>query len=131
MGDPDVTLTGIATCFQPTFSVLRQAAAAKRNFVVSHECCFWDGFDPVEVVKEDPIAKAKIQFVEQHKMAAWRIHDHWHRLKPDPIFTSLTRKLGWSSYYVLDAKPRHYASRKCRSKRWAVTSRGSLERTTW
>ena len=51
IGDPQVPLTGIATCFQPTFSVLRRAAAAGMNFVISHESAFWDGFDPVEVVK--------------------------------------------------------------------------------
>ena len=66
MGDPNVTLTGIATCFQPTFSVLRRAAVAGKNFVISHECAFWDGFDPIEVVKDDPVAKAKIRFVEQN-----------------------------------------------------------------
>jgi putative NIF3 family GTP cyclohydrolase 1 type 2 len=107
MGDPDVTLTGIATCFQPTFSVLRRAAAAKRNLVISHECVFWDGFDPIEVVKDDPVAKAKIRFVEQNKMAVWRIHDHWHARKPDPIFRAMARKLGWESYYT-DVRPRHY-----------------------
>ena len=109
MGDPGIVLTGIATCFQPTFGVLRRAAVAKRNFVISHECSFWDGFDRVEVMKDDPVARAKIRFVEQNNMAVWRIHDHWHRRKPDPIFVALARKLGWSSYYVLDSKPRHYA----------------------
>ncbi len=108
MGQPGVEVTGIATCFQPTFNVLRRAAAAKRNFVVSHECCFWDGFDPLEVVKDDPVAKAKIRFAEEHRMAIWRIHDHWHRLKPDPIFVGLARKLNWSSYYDPASSPRRY-----------------------
>jgi putative NIF3 family GTP cyclohydrolase 1 type 2 len=108
IGDPNVTLTGVATCFQSTFSVLRRAAAARKNFVISHECSFWDGFDPMEVVKDDPVAKAKIQFVAENKMAVWRIHDHWHRRRPDPIFSGLARKLGWSSYYVPDPRPRHY-----------------------
>jgi putative NIF3 family GTP cyclohydrolase 1 type 2 len=108
MGDSSVTVTGIATCFQPTFSVLRRAELKKKNFVISHESSFWDGFDPVEVVKDDPVAKLKIQFVAENKMAVWRIHDHWHRLRPDPIFVGLARKLGWSSYYVPDSLPRHY-----------------------
>lgn len=109
IGDPNVTVIGIATCFQPTFSVLRRAAAANRNFVIAHESSFWDGFDPIEVVKDDPVAQAKIRFVADHQMAVWRIHDHWHRHRPDPIFTGLARKLGWSSYYQPDARPRRYA----------------------
>jgi putative NIF3 family GTP cyclohydrolase 1 type 2 len=108
IGDSNVTVTGVATCFEPTFSVLRRAAAAKKNFVISHESSFWDGFDPIEVVKDDPVAKLKIQFVAKNKMAVWRIHDHWHRVRPDPIFVGLAGKLGWLSYYVPDSRPRHY-----------------------
>jgi putative NIF3 family GTP cyclohydrolase 1 type 2 len=107
-GDPNVTLTGIATCFQPTFNVLRQAAAAKKNFVVSHECCFWDGFDPLDVVKDDPVAKAKIRFVAENKMAVWRIHDHWHSLRPEPMGRGLARKLGWSAYWTDNVRPRYF-----------------------
>jgi putative NIF3 family GTP cyclohydrolase 1 type 2 len=108
MGDPNLKLTGVATCFQPTFDVLQRAAAAKRNFVISHECSFWDGFDPVEVMRDDPVFQAKNRFVEEHRMAVWRIHDHWHRLRPDPIFRGLARKLGWSDYYTDDTRPRYY-----------------------
>jgi putative NIF3 family GTP cyclohydrolase 1 type 2 len=43
LGDPETRVTGIATAFQPTFSVLRRAAAAGKNFVVCHESTYWDG----------------------------------------------------------------------------------------
>jgi putative NIF3 family GTP cyclohydrolase 1 type 2 len=108
LGDPDTVVTGVATCFQSSFSVLRRAAAAKRNFVISHESTFWDGFDPVEVMLQDPVCQAKIQFAERNKMVVWRIHDHLHRRRPEPIFTALATKLGWSSYYVPDSRPRQY-----------------------
>ena len=108
-GDPNQTLTGIASCFQPTFDVLRRAAAAKRNLVVSHESCFWDGFDPPEVVKDDPVAKAKIRFVAEHQMAVWRTHDHWHAYRPEPMGLALARKLGWSAYWKDDVRPRYFA----------------------
>ena len=107
-GDPNLTLTGIATCFQPTFNVLRRAAAAKKNFVVSHESCFWDGFDPLDVVKDDPVAKAKIRFVAENKMAVWRIHDHWHAHRPEPMGVGLARKLGWSAYWTDNVRPRYF-----------------------
>ncbi len=108
LGDPNTAVSGVATCFQSTFSVLQRAAAARKNFVISHESTFWDGFDPVEAMLHDSVCKAKIRFAEQNKMAVWRIHDHLHRRRPDPIFMGLARKLEWSSYYVIDSRPRQY-----------------------
>jgi putative NIF3 family GTP cyclohydrolase 1 type 2 len=109
IGDPTIALTGIATCFQPTFRVLQQAAAANRNFVIAHESSFWDGFDPVAVMRNDPVFQAKVRFADRHKMAVWRIHDHWHRRRPDPIFRGLARKLDWLAYYNDDIRPGYYA----------------------
>jgi putative NIF3 family GTP cyclohydrolase 1 type 2 len=109
LGTPDVSAVGIVTCFQPTFNLLQRAAAAKKNFVICHESSFWDGFDPVDVMRNDPVFRAKVRFVEQNRMAVWRIHDHWHRRRPDPIFSGLARKLGWLSYYKSDSKPGFYA----------------------
>jgi putative NIF3 family GTP cyclohydrolase 1 type 2 len=109
LGDPQTTLTGIATTFQPGFDVLERAAAKKKNFVICHESTFWDGFDPPQVMVDDPVHQAKIRFAREHDMVVWRIHDHWHRVKPDPIFMGLARKLEWTSYYDLTTKPKHYA----------------------
>ncbi len=108
LGDPQIPVTGIATTFEPTFDVLKRALAARRNFVVAHESTFWDGFDPVEVMLQDPVCQAKIRFAQQNRMAVWRIHDHWHRRKPDPIFTGLARKLEWTRYYNAEIRPRRY-----------------------
>jgi putative NIF3 family GTP cyclohydrolase 1 type 2 len=108
LGDPDIAVNGIAVTFEPTFGVLKRALAAKKNFVISHESTFWDGFDPVAVMLHDPLCQAKIKFAEQNHMAVWRIHDHWHRKKPEPIFTGLAAKLGWTQYYFPDVRPRHY-----------------------
>jgi putative NIF3 family GTP cyclohydrolase 1 type 2 len=109
LGDPNTIVTGVATTFQPTLSVLQRATAAGRNLVVCHESTYWDGFDPVESLRNDPVCRAKIRFGEQHKMVVWRIHDHWHRRKPDPIFMGLARKLDWVQYYDAENRPRHYS----------------------
>jgi putative NIF3 family GTP cyclohydrolase 1 type 2 len=108
LGDPNTPLTGIATTFQPTLDVLKRAASRKKNFVISHESTFWDGFDPVQVMRNDPVCQAKIEFAKQNRMVVWRIHDHWHRRKPDPIFLALARKLEWASYYDSTVRPGHY-----------------------
>jgi putative NIF3 family GTP cyclohydrolase 1 type 2 len=109
LGDPNTVVTGIATTFQPTLNVLQRAAAAGRNLVVCHESTYWDGFDPVDSLKNDPVCRAKIRFGEQNKMAVWRIHDHWHRRKPDPIFIGLARKLDWLQYYDAENRSRQYS----------------------
>ena len=113
LGDPNTPVTGIATTFQSTFSVLQRAAAAHKNLIISHECTFWDSWmdDPILAMPEmlnDPVCKAKIQFAEQHNLVVWRIHDHWHRRRPDPIFSGLARQLDWTGYYNMDSQPRHY-----------------------
>jgi putative NIF3 family GTP cyclohydrolase 1 type 2 len=108
LGSPEIVVTGIATTFQSTFDVLQRSLSAKKNLVITHESTFWDGFDPVEVMLQDPVCQAKIRFTEQNHMAVFRIHDHWHRRRPDPIFTGLAGKLGWSSYYSVDVRPRRY-----------------------
>jgi putative NIF3 family GTP cyclohydrolase 1 type 2 len=109
LGDPDTALTGIATTFQPGLDVLKRAAAKQKNLVICHESTFWDGFDPIQVMTDDPVHKAKIQFARENRMVVWRIHDHWHRIKPDPIFMGLARKLAWTSYYDLTSRPGHYS----------------------
>jgi putative NIF3 family GTP cyclohydrolase 1 type 2 len=99
LGDPNIAVNGIAITFQPGLDVLQRAHAAGKNFVICHESTFWDGFDPIAAVKDDPVAQFKMRFAQQNKMAVWRIHDHWHRRKPDPIFQGLADKLEWSQYY--------------------------------
>jgi putative NIF3 family GTP cyclohydrolase 1 type 2 len=109
LGDPETTVTGIATTFQPGLDVLQRAATQQKNFVICHESTFWDGFDPIQVMTGDPVHKAKIQFAREHRMVVWRIHDHWHRIKPDPIFMGLARKLEWTPYYDSSSWPGHYS----------------------
>jgi putative NIF3 family GTP cyclohydrolase 1 type 2 len=109
LGDPHTALTGIATTFQPSLDVLKRAAAKQKNLVICHESTFWDGFDPVQVMTDDPVHQAKVQFARDNRMVVWRIHDHWHRVTPDPIFMGLARKLEWTSYYNLTSRPGHYS----------------------
>src|SRR5262249_3535850 len=95
LGDPATPVTGVATCWQATFEVLRKAAARKLNLVITHEPTFWNHLDDTKAVQEDPVYRAKREFAERNRMVLWRFHDHWHRLTPDPIFAALTRPLAW------------------------------------
>ena len=111
-GDPSTPVTGIVFTFQATFEVLKKAAQAKKNFVITHERMFWDHIDdlntlqhdkPFEVpnsLETDPVFIAKRQYCEQNNLVVWRFHDHQHMLKTDPIMAGLVARLGWQNYIV-------------------------------
>jgi putative NIF3 family GTP cyclohydrolase 1 type 2 len=108
IGDPSTPLTGIATTFQATFEVMKRAAAAKKNLILSHESLFWGDF-PAEAAarSQDPVYHAKRRFAEQNNLLVWRFHDHWHSRRPDPIFDALTRQLGWESCFQPGPEGQH------------------------
>lgn len=95
LGDPSTPVTGVATCWQATFEVLRKAAARKLNLIITHEPTFWNHLDDTKAVQEDPVYRAKRAFAERNNLVLWRFHDHWHQVSPDPIFAAFTRQLGW------------------------------------
>src|SRR5262245_26451220 len=44
-GDPNARVTGVATTMMATFDVLKRAAAAGRNLIITHEPTFYDHLD--------------------------------------------------------------------------------------
>ena len=102
IGDPNATITGIATTGMSTFDVLKRAVAEKRNFIISHEdTWFRDNDIPAGYVENDPLYLAKKKFAEDHGLIVWRNHDLTHRMRPDQMFVGQLRLLGWTS----DAPP--------------------------
>lgn len=99
-GDPDTPVTGVAVTMMATFDVLKRAAAAGHNLVITHEPTFYDHRDPTEalVAAGDPVIAAKLRFIREHGMVVWRFHDYSHRKRPDLIHTGVLRALGWSAY---------------------------------
>lgn len=119
IGSATTQVTGIATTFQASLDVLQRAAAAKLNFVISHERLFWDFIDEVGPLSEDraariegalendPILTAKRRFCEENDIVVWRFHDHWHMHDPDPIIQGLVERLGWEAYLKPDGYKRY------------------------
>jgi putative NIF3 family GTP cyclohydrolase 1 type 2 len=99
-GDPDTPVTGIATSFMATLDVLQRAAAAGKNFIVSHEPTFYSHLDETKDLSADPIFRAKLDFIAKNKLVVWRFHDHWHARQPDAIYLALAQLLGWEKYGV-------------------------------
>lgn len=103
-GDPDTPVTGIATSFMATLDVLQRAAAAGRNFIVSHEPTFYNHLDETKDLAADPVFRAKMDFIGKNKLVVWRFHDHWHARQPDAIYTAFAQLLGWEKYRVDQAQ---------------------------
>lgn len=100
-GDPNTPVTGIATTFTPSMSVLRRAAASGKNLIITHEPTFYDSHDRTALVANDPVYLEKQRFIAEHHMVIWRFHDHWHRpalLGYDGILKGMTKLIGWEQY---------------------------------
>jgi putative NIF3 family GTP cyclohydrolase 1 type 2 len=97
-GDPNQEVTGIVTTFIATLDVLRKVVASSANLVITHEPTFYDHWDKVDWLAEDPVYQAKKQYIDDHGIIIWRFHDHWHMHVPDGILTGLIITLGWSAY---------------------------------
>jgi putative NIF3 family GTP cyclohydrolase 1 type 2 len=99
-GDPDTPVTGIATAMMATYDVLRRAAAAGDNLIITHEPTFYGHLDQTtDLAREnDAVLAAKQAFIEQHHLVVWRFHDHWHARTPDGIQAGMIRALGWEKF---------------------------------
>ncbi len=99
-GDPETPVTGIATTMMATFDVLKRAAAAGHNLVITHEPTFYSHLDGIEVLQKenDAVWADKEKFIREHKMVVFRFHDHWHMRRPDGILQGMTSALGWQKF---------------------------------
>jgi len=104
-GNPDTEVTGVAVTFMASLDVLRRAAAAGRNFVITHEPTFYNHLDKTAALEGDKVLAEKLAFIEKHGMVVWRFHDHCHSHRPDLINEGMARKLGWQKFLRPDDGP--------------------------
>jgi putative NIF3 family GTP cyclohydrolase 1 type 2 len=100
-GNPDAPVTGIAVTMMATLDVLKRAAAAGNNLVITHEPTFFSHLDKPDELAEgekDPVLAEKRAFIEKHGLIIWRFHDHWHARKPDGIQAGMVHALGWEKF---------------------------------
>jgi putative NIF3 family GTP cyclohydrolase 1 type 2 len=93
-GDPDTTVTGIATTMMTTFGMIKRAHEKGLNLIVSHEDMFWNDPDNTKDVADLPLYKIKTDYCAQNGMVAWRIHDHLHARTPDYTIVGSLRSIG-------------------------------------
>ena len=94
-GDPSTVVTGIAVTVMATLDILRKAAAAKKNFVVTQEPVFYAANDNPGARETDPVYLAKKAFIEKERLVIFRFADHWNASRPQAAPAALANALGW------------------------------------
>ncbi len=93
-GNPQTRVTGIASTFMATQTVLEQAVETNCNLIITHEPTFYVGNDEPTGLVGDAVLMSKRAFIEKHGLVIWRFHDHAHRHKPDLIDEGMIDGLG-------------------------------------
>jgi putative NIF3 family GTP cyclohydrolase 1 type 2 len=103
-GDPTTRINGIVVTAMATMPVLRQAAAAGANFVITCEPTFYSKSDAAAPpagrrggppAPPDLVLAAKNEFIKNNGLVIWRFSEHWRQHKPDPFCIGLADALGW------------------------------------
>lgn len=115
-GDASMVVKGIATTAMATLDVLKQAAKANANLILTYEPTFYGrqdgqarpqnpgapGRGPMGFGPEDPVVKGKTEFIEKNGLVVFRLRDHWQERKEDEMLTAFAGALGWSKRRVKD-----------------------------
>jgi putative NIF3 family GTP cyclohydrolase 1 type 2 len=97
-GDPNTVVTGIATTFMDTYTVLEQAVADGKNLIITHEPTFYNHRDDISMLAGDAVQTQKLEYIRQHHLVVWRFHDTWHLRQPDGILEGVMEEFGWKPY---------------------------------
>jgi putative NIF3 family GTP cyclohydrolase 1 type 2 len=106
-GDATTPVTGVATTVMSTFDVIKRAAAARKNMVITHEPTFWTSNDNVRGFETNAVYQQKLQFIRDNNIVVWRFHDNQHARQPDMTAVGLAEALGWQGRLSKD-DPRVY-----------------------
>jgi hypothetical protein len=111
-GDPSTVVKGIATTAMATLDVLKQAAGANANLILTYEPTFYGRADgrpaasptpgrgPMGLSPDDPVAKAKREFIAKNGLVVFRLRDHWQARKESEMAAAFAGALGWSNRRV-------------------------------
>jgi putative NIF3 family GTP cyclohydrolase 1 type 2 len=97
-GDPATVVTGIATTFMDTYSVLEKAAASGKNLIITHEPTLYNHLDDQSPLADDPVLTRKLAYIREHHLVIWRFHDTWHLRQPDGILAGMVDQFRWKAY---------------------------------
>ena len=96
-GDPTIAVTGIAVTVLATTDVLRTAAAAGQNLVITQEPLYYATNDDPGNRAKDPVYLAKKAVIDQQHLAVFRFTEHWNARQPNESAKALAAALKWTS----------------------------------
>lgn len=97
-GRPDAEVRKVAVAFTATYAVIRQAAEAGVDLLITHEPTYYNHADETDWLAGDPVFERKRALVEQAGLAIFRLHDYIHLYKPDGILSGMLQALEWEAY---------------------------------
>lgn len=101
-GSQEAIVTGIATTVAATADVLRRAAGAARNLVITQEPTFYDAAEDGGAAANDPVYAMKKSLIDDRHLVVWRFSEHWNMRRPNESVTALANALGWSAFRQAD-----------------------------
>jgi len=96
-GDPSTALTGIAVTVMASTDVLRRAAAAGQNLIVTQEPLFYSANDDPGNRAKDAIYQAKKTYIDDHHLVVFRFAEHWNARQPNESAKALAAALKWTT----------------------------------
>ena len=94
-GDPAVTASGVAVMAMPSLELLKAAAAANRNLVITYDPAFWSSADDMARLETSSLFAQKRDVIRAHNMVLFNLHDHWRDRVPDGLAQGMAQALGW------------------------------------
>jgi putative NIF3 family GTP cyclohydrolase 1 type 2 len=94
-GDPATAVTGIAVTVLATTDVLRRAAAAGQNLVITQEPLYYAANDDPGNRAKDPVYLAKKAVIDEHHLVVFRFSEHWNSRQPNESAKALAATLQW------------------------------------
>lgn len=92
-GDPDIEVTGIATCWIATNTCLRRAHDKGLNLFITHEPIFYDGYRGMPT--RDQLVADKKALLDEFGITVLRCHDVWDRMPDIGIVDAWAAHLGF------------------------------------
>jgi putative NIF3 family GTP cyclohydrolase 1 type 2 len=95
-GDPGARVSGVAVTAMATLDVLRRAADARHDLVLTLAPVFYTPGDTPDGRAADPVYLAKRALIEERKLVVFRFGEHWRARRPDERTRALAAALGWA-----------------------------------
>lgn len=96
-GDPATAVTGIALTVLATTDVLRRAAAAGHNLIITQEPLYYATNDDPGNRAKDPVYLAKKAVIDDHHLVVFRFTEHWNARQPNESAKALAATLRWTN----------------------------------